>query len=236
MRTITTASAKWIDVIDPSEETITQIADTYDFHELDREAILEEHQITRVDRYPSYLFAVFHFPKYDGLSRRYTINEIDLYLRKDALITFRYVPSRTVNTVFDRYQQTTQGESDSAHAAYMLYDLLDGLLDKTFRMVEKIVRDLRGLEKEIFTSSGENAIREIMIRRRNIIALKHMVRPQIRAMRSLELEVKSLFGSEVEAYFENLEDKAQQLTSEIEMVEENIASMETTLRALYDVR
>lgn len=235
MRTIITPHARWIDTVDASAETIMQIAETYDFHELDLEAIMEEHQSARVDRSDDYIFAVIHFPKLDPITGHYIVNEFEVYLKRDTLITFRYLPSRTVDSVLD-YYELNKYEKEQSHSGYILYKLLDTMMDTTFKVVESMGKEIRMLEKEIFARSSEKTIENMLVRRRNIIALKHMVRPQIRVMKVLEYEVKIFFGEEVEAYFEHLQDKIEQLVNEIETLEENIASMESSLRALYDVR
>lgn len=76
-----------------------------------------------------------------------------------------------------------------------------------------------------------------MIRKRNMIALKHMISPQIQVLKMLELRMNALFkDDEVEVYFENLEDKVQKIYSEIQLLQENIDSMEDTLKSIFDMQ
>lgn len=81
MNTKTKPSAGvWIDRVNPSREEIEKIFEQYDFHELDREAILEEHQYARLDPYEDYLFLVLHFPKYNPKTERYIYNELNIFV------------------------------------------------------------------------------------------------------------------------------------------------------------
>lgn len=76
-----------------------------------------------------------------------------------------------------------------------------------------------------------------MIRKRNMIAMKHMISPQIQVLKVLELRMNALFrDDEVEVYFENLEDKVQKIYSEIQLLQENIDSMEDTLKSIFDMQ
>lgn len=76
-----------------------------------------------------------------------------------------------------------------------------------------------------------------MIRKRNIIALKHMISPQIRVLKVLELRMNTLFkDDEVEVYFENLEDKVEKIYAEIQLLQENIDSMEDALKSIFDMQ
>lgn len=54
MSKLKVGSVEWTDFVDASEDEITDIIERYDFHELDREAITEEHQSARVDTYDRY--------------------------------------------------------------------------------------------------------------------------------------------------------------------------------------
>ncbi len=119
----------------------------------------------------------------------------------------------------------------------MLYDLIDSMLDKTLKILNRFGKDLRSLEANIFRDVGESTISEIMIRKRNMIALKHMISPQISVLKVLELRMNTLFkDDEVEVYFENLEDKVAKIYSEIQLLQENIDSMEDTLKSIFDMQ
>lgn len=87
---------EWTDIVNPTEDRVDEIISKYDFHELDREAIMEDNQTARVDSYENYLFAVLHFPKYDARTKRYLLNEFNIFISKDYLISFRYYSSESI--------------------------------------------------------------------------------------------------------------------------------------------
>jgi len=103
------------------------------------------------------------------------------------------------------------------------------------KMLERFARDLKALEYELFTARGTDTIRNIMTRKRNIITLKHMMKPQIAVLKLIELRMKERFSEEVEFYFENLEDKLDKIFSEIQLLQENIDSMEDTLKSIFEL-
>ena len=225
----------WIDLVNPNEREIDEIVEKYHFHELDREAIVEENQRARVDTYEGYIFLVLHFPKYDTKSRRYLLNEFNVFLSRNFLITFRYYNTSPVDAIMERYKKGLHGK-DVVNTGYMLYDLIDSMLDKTFRVTDKFNKDLRFLENNLFRDVGEETISEIMIRKRNIIALKHMIGPQLYVLKVLELRMNALFKDEVEVYFENLEDKVEKIYAETQLLQENIDSMEDTLKSIFEMQ
>ncbi len=119
--------------------------------------------------------------------------------------------------------------------AILLYAIIEAYLDKTMKMLERFSRDLKILERELFSARGTETIRNIMTKKRNIITLKHMMKPQILVLRMIESQMKARFSDEVELYFENLEDKLDKIFSEIQLLQENIDSMEDTLKSVFEL-
>ncbi len=133
---------KWVDVVNPTAEVVDAIIKEYGFHELDREAILEEDQTARIDTYPGYVFIVLHFPKYDTRTQRYLTNEFNIFLSKDYLITVRYYQSQTMDRIHDKFEQVGPPSSGE-----LLYEIIDQMIDKVFRTLDRFGRDLRVMEK-----------------------------------------------------------------------------------------
>lgn len=235
VKKLSTRKLHWIDIADPTKKDIDEIFEKYDFHELDKEAVIEENQRSRVDTYDDYIFILLNFPKYDVRTKRYLTNEFDIFLSKKYLITFRYHFSNSIDRVFSTYE-SWKVESDEMHTWYMLYDIIDAMLDKIFRLLDKFSKDLRLLESNIFKNANKDLINEIMIKKRNAITLKHMLKPQIHVLKMLELRTNSIFKDELEVYFENLIDKLEKISSEIEILQENIESMEDTLKSVFDMQ
>lgn len=224
----------WIDRINPPLDEIDAIIEKYDFHELDREAILEPNQYARIDTYDDYIFLVLHFPKYEPSTERYIQNELNIFVGKNYLITYRYYQSTTMKRIYERYEESFE-KHENVSPAFLLYEILEGYLDKTMHMLERFARDLKNLERELFSARGTETIRNIMTKKRNIITLKHMMKPQIAVLRMIELRMKERFSEEVELYFENLEDKLDKIFSEIQLLQENIDSMEDTLKSIFEL-
>lgn len=233
-KTLKFRKARWIDIVNPTDEAVDAIISDYGFHELDRDAIIEPNQTARVDTYDKYLFVVLHFPKYDPKSKRYITNEFNIFLSKEYLITIRYYTSQGL----EKFQDQLEKAKGSITSGTILYQVIDQMLDKVFRTLERFGKDLRQIEKSLFDNKSgisTTLIQEIMIKKRNIITLKHMIKPQIQAIKILELRTKSMFSDSIEVYFENLDDKIQKIATDIELLQENIESIEGTLKTIFDM-
>lgn len=224
----------WKDYINPPLDFIEEVVQQYQFHELDQEAILEENQYARIDTYDDYIFLVLHFPKYETSTERYIHNELNIFIGKDFIITFRYYQSTTMKRIYARYTDDKE-KWEKISPAFVLYDIIDSFLDKTMKMLERVGRDIKSIERDLFTSRSTDTIRNIMTKKRNIITLKHMMKPQISVLKMVELRMKERFSDDVELYFENLEDKLDKIFSEIQLLQENIDSIEDTLKSVFEL-
>lgn len=243
LREINIKWIKWIDAVGLRSEKIKEITEKYDFHELDIEACLEENQRARVDVYDNYLFILLNFPKYSSLKKVYEQNEFNIFLWKDFIITFRDFPGTHIDKIFDKYsdiksleKEIDDNEEHKLTSGFVLYELLQTMLEKLFKVKINIAKDLKNLESNVFEWADAKLVKEIMIKKRNIIVLKHMLKPQIHVLKLIEFNVNKLFTSEIEVYFEDLEDKLEYVVNEVEMHEEHIDSIEDAFKSLADIK
>lgn len=232
----------WMDFVNPSVDEVEEIMEKYDFHSLDRDAILEENQYARIDTYDNYLFIVLHFPKFEQRTKRYIHNEFNIFISKNYLLTFRYFNTSAVNKLKEKYEDINAAKKEMEeedmpfNTGIILYELIDNLLLKVMKMLEYFGKELRSLESDLLDIDSGKLIEEIMIKKRNIITLKHMIKPQIAVLKLIEIRMNELFNGEVELYFENLEDKLDKIYSDIQLLQENIDSMEDTLKSVFEFK
>ena len=225
----------WLDYINAPLDEIEKIVEKYEFHPLDREAIIEENQYARIDTYDKYMFMVLHFPKYDTNNERYISNEFNIFIAPEYLMTFRYFQTSTIKKLQDKYDSWDRS-IPYPNTGFLLYEVIENLLEHVMKMLEGFHRDLKGIEKNLFLTNGPDLIKNIMTKKRNIITLKHMISPQIGVLKLVRIRMASMFWEEVETYFENLEDKLDKIYSEILIIQENIDSMEDTLKSIFELK
>jgi len=106
LKQLKTNKTIWMDFVNPTDKEIEDLTERYNFHELDREAILEENQRVRVDTYDDYIFIIMQFPKFDIKSKRYFTNEFNIFISKKYLITIRWHSSSSIEKIFEHYNTT----------------------------------------------------------------------------------------------------------------------------------
>jgi len=193
---------KWIDGIDLPEKQIEEILESYDFHELDIEAALEANQRARIDSYDDYLFLTLHFPKYNQIQKIYNLNEFHVFVGKDFLITLRDFEGQYIDDIYNKYEKKGENEYDlEISPGLVLYEIIQAMLEKMFQVSSNIRKDIRTIEKEVFRKSSSPLVKDILIKKRNIIVLKHMFQPQMWVLIALENHMKKLFNDDLMIIF-----------------------------------
>lgn len=229
---------EWVDWTNLSNKQISKILKKYSFHELDIEACMEENQRARIDVYDDYIFMVLHFPKYNQKTKVYNLNEFNIFLGKDFLITFREFEWKQIDKIFNDYMNLNlEDDSDfKITSGYILYEIIQVMLEKMFKFIDNIKKDLKTVESQVFEKTDASFVKEIMIKKRNIIIMKHMLLPQINVMKLIEIQMNKMFKWEMEEYFEDLEDKISKVVNDIKILEEYINSIEDAFKTIIDIR
>lgn len=238
IRKINIRWVKWMDAMSLDKPQVYKLVKHYDFHELDIESCMEENQTARIDSYDNYLFIILHFPKYNLKTKIYELNEFNIFLWKDFLITIKDSWWEHIDNIFKRYSKLDVWDDHEIKISswYILYEIIQVMLEKMFRVYANIKRDIRLLEKEVFDNASSNLVKEIMIKKRNIILLKHMFKPQVSVMKMLENNINTIFNWKMEVYFEDLEDKLNHIINNINTLEEHIVSIEDAFKTIIDIK
>ena len=110
------------------------------------------------------------------------------------------------------------------------------MLEKMFNVIKNIKLDIRQLETKVFETGNTSLVKDIMIKKRNIVVLKHMFKPQVVVLKQLENAINEMYAGEMEVYFEDLEDKLDLIISEIEILSEYIDSVEDAFKTMIDIK
>ena len=226
---------KWLDCVNLDTDKKKDILKNYNFHELDVESCLEENQFTKVNKNKDYIFIILDFPKYISNRWIYVKNEFNIFLWKNFILTFRDYHSSHVDKIFNMYKNMIL-EEDKINPGYILYKVIEVMLEKAYNVIHKQRQDLSNLENIIFDSSTTYEVKHILIKKRNIILLKHIFQPQTFILRQLENALNLFFKWEYELYFEDLQDKIDFIVHKISILHERIENIEDAFRNIVDIK
>jgi magnesium transporter len=221
---------RWINIERPRQVDLAWLAEHFDFHPLDYEDIRSRNQRPKVDEYDDYLFIVLHFPRYDKSVGRLNAAEVDLFVGPDFLITIPNEPLQPIEYLFERCRTNEEIREQlfSKGPAFLLYRIVDELVDSSFPMLRKIGNKLERVEEEIFEGNSAEVVRDISNVKQEIINFRKVVRPQRAAIQDLERNKARYIAEDYDVYFEDINDASERVWDMLENYKEVVEALEDT--------
>jgi magnesium transporter len=219
---------RWINIERPRQIDLAWLQERFEFHPLDYEDVVSRNQRPKVDEYDDYLFIVLHFPRYDKQVGRLNAAELDLFIGPDFLITLPNEPLQPIEYLFERCRtnEELRDSQFSKGSGYLLYKIVDDLVDSQFPMLRKIGNKLERIEEEIFEGNSAEVVRDISNVKQEIINFRKVVRPQRAAFGDLERNKARYMAEDV--YYEDITDASERVWDMLENYKEVVEALEST--------
>lgn len=238
VRSVTHMGITWIDIVHPGETELSLLKRTYNFHPLHLDDTLSKIQRPKIDDTDEYTFIVMHFPVYNTLVRVTTPGEVDIFVGANYLIT---VHTGNLKPLTRFFKQCVEDPAARAAAmgqstGYLLYLVIDKLVDYCFPILNKINTNIEQVEDEIFDESVRKTVYEISIIRRDIIAFRRIIKPLMPVIGSLERKSRPLLHEDMDEYFGDIADHLSKIWDTLEDYKEVIEGLSDTLNSLTSNR
>jgi magnesium transporter len=217
LKTLTWGDLTWVDIVQPTEEATRYLAEHYNFHPMDLEDSLSRRQLSKVEEYPQYLFIIFHLPVYDKMTKVATRRQWSAFVGDKFLVTLHPGELRTLDELFHECElsEETRQEHLNRGSGYLLYRILDRVLDAYFPVMEKISSLIDDLEDDVFKEEVEVA-KQLSILRRDIITQRRVMFPTRTLLVELENKLKRFTKIDLTIYYSDLMDHMNKISETLD--------------------
>ena len=222
-KTITWGDFTWVDIVEPTEEAKKYLAEHYNFHPLDLEDCLSRRQLSKIDEYEQYLFVIFHLPVYDKRTRVTTTRQWSVFVGDKFLVTLHPARLTAPDELFRECESSEEARKEylSHGSGYLLYVILDRVLDAYFPILNKIMSLMEDVEDNVFDEEVEEA-KEISILRRDILTQRHVMFPTRILLAELENKLKRFSKTDLSVYYGDLMDHMNKICETLDECKEII--------------
>ncbi len=224
---------RWINVDGLHDAaTIHALAEKYGLHPLAIEDVLHIPQRPKVDQYPGEanqpprLFIVLRMLKMvDGHLRS---EQVSIFLGRRTVLTFQEgLPGDVWETIRQRItlRDARLRQND---ASFLLYTLLDAVVDECFPILDHFGDRLEELEVEILTDARRDSMLRVHEIRRELLLLHRQIRPMRELIHSLSRDTHPCLSDETRTYLRDVYDHVIQSVEFLETYHElamNLAEM-----------
>lgn len=238
LQTIKHKNTTWVNVEKASSTDIEQLKTMYPFHPLALEDCLSRIERPKVDEYDNHLFIVMHFPRFDYNRRISCASEVDLFIGKGYLVTVHDGNLKPLTAFFEtcRQDEAIRNRYMDRGASVLMHAVVDRLVDYMFPILYKLDSHISRIEDLIFEEDARQIVQEISIVRRDIIALRRIIRPQIAVIDNLEKQDRPFIREELDDYFGDILDHITKVRDILDDDQEVIVALSQTIDSLLSHR
>lgn len=232
---LTYGRVTWINIINPTPTDVEELRERYPYiHPLNLEDMRSPMERPKIDEDENYLFVVLHFPLFDHVKSLSRPREVDLIIGRGYVVTVHDGSLKPLTTLWklceedEAQRQRLMGRG----ANHAFYTFIDQLVDYVLPILRKVDANIRTLEEEIFTADTNQIIKDISLVRRDIIALRRIIRQQVPIVEQLERVDHPIIHEDLEEYFGDIADhlyKARDIIDENYEIINSLADTADTL-------
>ncbi|WP_218080600.1 magnesium/cobalt transporter CorA [Anthocerotibacter panamensis] len=221
-----TESVTWVDVQGlGSEEILQRLGQVFGLHPLVLEDVVNVPQRPKVEEYDEHLLIIARmvFPGTQGAG--FTSEQVSFILGKRYLLTVQEEPELDCFEHVRKRIRASKGCIRREQADYLMYSLLDAIIDGFFPVLEDYGERLEALEDEVVERPTRQTLEKIHAIRRELLALRRAVWPQRDALNALIRDANHLVSREVRVYLRDCYDHAVQVLDMVETYRELASSL-----------
>jgi magnesium transporter len=222
----------WVALRDATEEELAEMQDEFDLHPLAVEDARHGHQRPKIEEYGDLLFVVVNTVDVVGEDLR--IGEVDIFVGRNYVLSVRQHSEQGFLGVRARAER--EPELLKNGSGYVLYALMDAIVDRYFPVLDAVETELESIEQQLFSAKDPRSnIESLYYVKQKLTTLKHATGPL------LEYSGK-LFGGRVPQvcaglgeYFRDVYDHLVRLNQSIDSSRDTVATAIQVNLALVQV-
>lgn len=211
----------WVALRNADPDELDRMKTNFGLHPLAVEDAREGHQRPKIEEYDDSLFAVMHtVDVVDGQIER---GEVDVFAGERYVVSVRHHSPRGFLGVRARAEH--EPHLLRKGPAFVLYALMDAVVDRYFPAVEMLETELEALEEQIFVrGAARDNIERLYQLKRQVTNVKHAVEPLMEAAGRLHGgRVPPLCVDTVE-YFRDVYDHLYRINTALDGIRDTITT------------
>lgn len=216
----------WIDVEGLHDVPLIQkLGESLNLHPLVMEDILNVDQRSKMEQYDNYVYIVLKMFHINKETAEITPEQVSIILAKNYIVTFQEgIEGDTFHEVRDRIR-SNKGIITNMTTDYLVYTLIDSIIDSYFLMLEKLGEKIEDLEEELITNPLKTTLTKIYTLKREMLFLRKTVWPLREAISRLERGESDLITRSTHIYLRDVYDHTINVLDTMETYRDMLSGM-----------
>jgi magnesium transporter len=191
-----TPGISWINIDGLRKADVEKVCTRFGIHPLIMEDILSVDQRPKMDEVEGVLYCLLNMLYFNNQKKTVETEQVSIVLGKNFVISFQEDASRDAFDPIRTKLKIAKSQVRQRSADYLLYVMLDLIVDNYFLVMEKLGEQIETLEEEVVRRSNTRSLARINQLRKELIVLKRNIAP-----------VRDLIGGIIRSESELLDDR-----------------------------
>lgn len=196
----------WINIDGLRKNDVETVCNYFGIHPLIMEDILSVDQRPKMDEVDGVLFCLLNMLYFNTEKKTVETEQISILLGKDFVISFQEDASRDPFDPIRSKLKISKSQIRQRTADYMLYAMLDLIVDNYFLVMESLGEQIETLEEEVVRKSNTRSLARINQLRKELIVLKRNIAPVRDLVAGIIRSESELLDDRTTKYFKDVYD------------------------------
>ena len=214
----------WVALQDATQEELLELQQEFNLHPLAVEDAQHGHQRPKVEEYGDSIFTVLHLlESRDGPEPELHVGEVDVFVGHNYVVSVRNRSDRGFAEVRERCQR--EPELLRNGPGFVLYALMDAVVDRYFPVIDALEVELETIEERIFTKGvARESIKRLYALKQRLTVLKHAVAPLLEGVGRLHGGRVPQICAGTQDYFRDVVDHLSRINNTIDAIRDTIGT------------
>jgi len=215
----------WIHVQGDAEaDTLRQLGAIFGLHHLALEDVINTGQRPKLDDYGEQIFAIMAHPVIVSGFCSLQMQQLSIFVGQDFIVSFHPGATDPFAPVRNRLRDHV-GRIRERGPDYLLYALLDLVIDEGFPILEVLGDEIEQLEERLLDSPTRELLPQLHHIKRTMLVLRRMLWPQREVLNSLVRDESGLIAEQNQVYYRDCYDHTIQIMDLIETYRDMVSGL-----------
>lgn len=216
----------WINIDGLRKADVEAVCAHYNIHPLIAEDILSMGQRPKMDEVEGVMYCLLNMLYFNADKKSVEVEQISLVLGTDFVISFQEDASRDVFNPLRNKLRIPRSQIRQRSADYLLYSMLDMIVDNYFLVMEKLGEQIELVEEEVVRGSTKRSLAKVNQLRKELIVLKRNIAPVRDLLSGIIRSESELLNDRTTKYFKDVYDHIIQAYDLSENYRDIVVSMQ----------
>jgi magnesium transporter len=221
-----TDTVSWLDVEGLHDVPLIQrLGESLGLHPLVLEDILNVEQRAKMEEYGDYLYIVLKMFHLNKETAEISPEQVSIVFGKNFVVTFQEgIEGDSFHEIRERIR-TAKGVITKMTPDYLVYSLIDSIIDSYFAILEVLGEKIEKIEEELVNNPHKQTLTTIYALKREMLYLRKTVWPLREAISRLERGESELVTKSTHLYLRDVYDHTINVLDTIETYREMLSGM-----------